>query len=124
MAKSKEVTVEERLRSLYDLQLIDSRIDEIRNVRGELPLEVSDLEDEVAGLNIRLEKLSDSLALIDSQISDKKNYFFRCELPLYKTVCEKMKCRQKKFGIGKGSTSSISSLKKFVSDDIPLALYT
>ncbi|OIQ21885.1 C4-type zinc ribbon domain-containing protein [Lacinutrix sp. MedPE-SW] len=73
MAKSKEVTVEERLRSLYDLQLIDSRIDEIRNVRGELPLEVSDLEDEVAGLNIRLEKLSDSLALIDSQISDKKN---------------------------------------------------
>ncbi|WP_299891098.1 C4-type zinc ribbon domain-containing protein [uncultured Lacinutrix sp.] len=73
MAKSKEVTVEERLRSLYDLQLIDSRIDEIRNVRGELPLEVSDLEDEVAGLNMRLEKLSDSLALIDSQISDKKN---------------------------------------------------
>ena len=51
------------------------------------------------------------------QISDKKNYFFRCELPLFKTVCEKMKCRQKKFGIGKGSTSSISSLKKFVSDD-------
>ena len=40
MAKKKEVTVEERLRALYDLQLIDSRIDEIRNVRGELPLEV------------------------------------------------------------------------------------
>jgi hypothetical protein len=35
---------------IYDLQLIDSRIDEIRNVRGELPLEVEDLEDEVAGL--------------------------------------------------------------------------
>jgi len=73
MAKSKEVTVEQRLRSLYDLQLIDSRIDEIRNVRGELPLEVSDLEDEVAGLNNRLEKLKDSLTLIDTQISDKKN---------------------------------------------------
>ncbi|MCF7567196.1 hypothetical protein L3X37_02300 [Sabulilitoribacter arenilitoris] len=73
MAKKKEVTVEERLRALYDLQLIDSRIDEIRNVRGELPLEVRDLEDEVAGLNIRLEKLMSNLELIDNDINSKKN---------------------------------------------------
>ncbi|AUP78385.1 zinc ribbon domain-containing protein [Flavivirga eckloniae] len=73
MAKKKEVTVEERLRALYDLQLIDSRIDEIRNVRGELPLEVRDLEDEVAGLNIRLEKLVSSLEVIDNDIASKKN---------------------------------------------------
>ncbi|MCX7547925.1 hypothetical protein OS188_08160 [Xanthomarina sp. F1114] len=73
MAKKKEATVEERLRDLYDLQLIDSRIDEIRNVRGELPLEVRDLEDEVAGLSTRLEKLESSLESIDNQISDKKN---------------------------------------------------
>jgi len=73
MAKKKEVTVEERLRALYDLQLIDSRIDEIRNVRGELPLEVRDLEDEVAGLNIRLEKLIASLEAIDTDITGKKN---------------------------------------------------
>ena len=73
MAKKKEVTVEERLRALYDLQLIDSRIDEIRNVRGELPLEVRDLEDEVAGLSIRLEKLVASLEVIDNDISSKKN---------------------------------------------------
>ena len=73
MAKKKEATVEERLRDLYDLQLIDSRIDEIRNVRGELPLEVRDLEDEVAGLNTRLEKLESSLESINNQISDKKN---------------------------------------------------
>ena len=73
MAKKKEATVEERLRALYDLQLIDSRIDEIRNVRGELPLEVRDLEDEVAGLNIRLEKLVSSLELIDNDIASKKN---------------------------------------------------
>ncbi|TWO34316.1 hypothetical protein E1J38_000240 [Seonamhaeicola sediminis] len=73
MAKKKEVTVEERLRALYDLQLIDSRIDEIRNVRGELPLEVRDLEDEVAGLNIRLEKLVASLEVIDNDINAKKN---------------------------------------------------
>ena len=73
MAKKKETTVEERLRALYDLQLIDSRIDEIRNVRGELPLEVRDLEDEVAGLNTRLERLESSLESIDHQITDKKN---------------------------------------------------
>lgn len=53
MAKKAE-TVEEKLRALYDLQLIDSRIDEIRNMRGELPLEVDDLKDEVAGLTTRL----------------------------------------------------------------------
>ena len=73
MAKKKEVTVEERLRALYDLQLIDSRIDEIRNVRGELPLEVRDLEDEVAGLSIRLEKLVSNLEVIDNDIIGKKN---------------------------------------------------
>ena len=73
MAKKKEATVEERLRALYDLQLIDSRIDEIRNVRGELPLEVRDLEDEVAGLNIRLEKLVSNLEVVDNDITSKKN---------------------------------------------------
>ncbi len=72
MAK-KEVTVEQKLRALYDLQLIDSRVDEIRNVRGELPLEVEDLEDEVAGLNKRLEKLTNDLDTIATGIKDKKN---------------------------------------------------
>ena len=73
MAKKKEVTVEERLRALYDLQLIDSRVDEIRNVRGELPLEVRDLEDDVEGLKTRLQKLDDSLQDLGEQIKSKKN---------------------------------------------------
>ncbi len=73
MATTKELSVEEKLRALYDLQLIDSRIDEIRNVRGELPLEVEDLEDEVAGLSTRLEKLKSDLESIEEQIKDKKN---------------------------------------------------
>ena len=73
MAKKAEASVEDRLRALYDLQLIDSRIDEIKNLRGELPLEVQDLEDDVEGLNTRLEKLSTSLELIDDQIKGKKN---------------------------------------------------
>ena len=73
MAKKSDVTVEEKLRALYDLQLIDSRVDEIRNVRGELPLEVEDLEDEVAGLNTRLEKMNADLEVIDQDIHAKKN---------------------------------------------------
>ncbi|MFD2696383.1 zinc ribbon domain-containing protein [Mesonia sediminis] len=73
MAKKKEISVEEKLRTLFDLQLIDARIDEIRNVRGELPLEVEDLKDEVAGLNKRLEKLNIDLEGLNQNIADKKN---------------------------------------------------
>ena len=70
---AKEVTVEEKLRALYDLQLIDSRIDKIRNVRGELPLEVEDLEDEIAGLETRVGKLNGELEELDVEIKNKKN---------------------------------------------------
>ena len=72
MAKKKEVTVEEKLRALYDLQLIDSRIDEIRNVRGELPLEVEDLQDEVTGLNTRISNLSEDVSNLETDINNKK----------------------------------------------------
>ena len=58
---------------MYDLQLVDSRIDEIRNVRGELPLEVEDLEDEVAGLSKRLEKMDADIEVIENDIKSKKN---------------------------------------------------
>jgi len=74
MAKKKEITVEEKLRALFDLQLIDSRIDKIRDIRGELPLEVEDLEDELVGMNTRLEKLNDEIEVVANSISDKKNH--------------------------------------------------
>lgn len=73
MAKKIEITVEEKLRALFDLQLIDSRIDEIRNIRGELPLEVEDLEDEVAGMNTRIDKLKEGLEVFINDITNKKN---------------------------------------------------
>lgn len=73
MAKKTEFTVEEKLRALYDLQLIDSRIDKIRSVRGELPLEVEDLEDEVAGLKVRIEKINEELNQYSDEIKSKKN---------------------------------------------------
>ncbi len=71
MATIKELSVEDKLRAIYDLQLIDSRIDEIRNVRGELPLEVEDLEDEVAGLSARSEKMNNDLLSMGEQIKTK-----------------------------------------------------
>ncbi|WP_437399423.1 zinc ribbon domain-containing protein [Flagellimonas lutimaris] len=73
MANKKESTVEDKLRALYDLQLIDSRVDEIRNVRGELPLEVQDLEDEVLGLKTRMDKLKTDVETINFEITAKKN---------------------------------------------------
>ncbi|MEE9349110.1 MAG: C4-type zinc ribbon domain-containing protein [Flavobacteriaceae bacterium] len=72
MAKKKEVSVEEKLRALYDLQLIDSRIDEIRSTRGELPLEIEDLEDEIAGLNKRLDSFKTEIEDLNTAIAGKK----------------------------------------------------
>ncbi|MFT4778598.1 MAG: putative nucleic acid-binding Zn-ribbon protein [Flavobacteriales bacterium] len=72
MAK-KAVTPEDKLRALYALQTIDSKIDKIRVIRGELPLEVEDLEDEIEGLRTRVGRLNDELGEIDKAISDKKN---------------------------------------------------
>jgi len=73
MAKKKEISVEEKLRALFDLQIIDSRIDEIRNVRGELPLEVEDLDNEIQGMSAKLEKLNNDLAEFDISIKAFKN---------------------------------------------------
>jgi predicted nucleic acid-binding Zn-ribbon protein len=72
MAKTIKATVESKLRALYDLQLIDSRIDEIVNLRGELPLEVEDLENEIAGLNTNSDKIKSEIEDSDKQISEQK----------------------------------------------------
>ncbi len=61
--------VEERLRKLYALQLVDSQIDEIQVLKGELPIEVSDLEDEIAGLETRVSKLKERVKEVDTDIS-------------------------------------------------------
>ncbi|MDX5405252.1 MAG: hypothetical protein LPK46_10560 [Bacteroidota bacterium] len=73
MAKTKEVSVEDKLRALYDLQLIDKRLDQIQNIRGELPLEVEDLEDEIAGLETRIQKVKNEIKEFETEIKNKKN---------------------------------------------------
>jgi len=91
MANTKEVSVEEKLRVLYDLQLIDSRIDEIRSVRGELPLEVEDLENEVAGLNTRITNMQQDVANLETDINNKKLIIEEA-----KTLTKKYEEQQKK----------------------------
>jgi len=70
--KAKELSVEDKLRTLYDLQIIDRRIDEIRAMRGELPLEVEDLENEVAGMETRMEKVNHEIADLEVDIKEKQ----------------------------------------------------
>jgi predicted nucleic acid-binding Zn-ribbon protein len=66
-------SVEDQLKALHQLQIIDTKIDKIRIIRGELPLEVEDLEDLIAGLNTRLEKFQTELAAINDNIIANKN---------------------------------------------------
>jgi predicted nucleic acid-binding Zn-ribbon protein len=72
-AEVAELTIEEKLRAMFKLQMINSEIDKIRTLRGELPLEVQDLEDEIAGLETRIEKLQEEIKSFDSAIGNKKN---------------------------------------------------
>ncbi len=68
-----EATVAEKLDALYQLQKIDSEIDRIRTIRGELPLEVQDLEDELLGLQTRITKIDDEIKDLESEVLDRKN---------------------------------------------------
>lgn len=68
-----EYSVEEKLKSLYQLQVIFSEIDHIKTLRGELPLEVQDLEDEVAGLRTRIGNISGSIEEIKGEEAKRRN---------------------------------------------------
>jgi len=83
-ATKKEASVEEKLDGLYELQLIDSEIDRIRTIRGELPLEVQDLEDELEGLDTRIAKLEEEIGAFEKDISDRKNSSKEAEIAIAK----------------------------------------
>ncbi|HMM10625.1 MAG TPA: C4-type zinc ribbon domain-containing protein [Bacteroidales bacterium] len=68
-----EFTIERKLLALYSMQLIDSQIDKIKSIRGELPLEVQDLEDEIAGLETRIEKFENEGNALNQSIVEKKS---------------------------------------------------
>lgn len=73
MANVKEYSVEEKLSSLVSLQKIESKIDEIQILKGELPMEVSDLEDEITGLHARQTRIEEEINGIQEFINQKKN---------------------------------------------------
>src|SRR5690606_10761695 len=68
-----EVSVEDKLKALFDLQKVASEIDKIKTLRGELPLEVQDLEDEIAGLETRMTNLQTDIKKLNDDILAKKN---------------------------------------------------
>lgn len=70
--KEKEVIVEEKLNALYDLQKVNSKIDEIKILRGDLPLEVQDMEDEIIGLSTRIENITNEIKDLEKSIKGKK----------------------------------------------------
>ena len=73
VAENKELSVEDKLIALFKLQVVDSKIDDIKRLRGELPLEVEDLEDEIAGLETRMSKLEEEVNTLENDIKTKKN---------------------------------------------------
>ena len=84
-----EMSVEQKLKALYQLQTMLSEIDKIKTLRGELPLEVQDLEDEVAGLSTRIEKIQNEIADLKASVATK-----RIEIETAKASIEKYKAQQ------------------------------
>lgn len=72
-------SVEQRLKSLYELQTILSEIDRIKTIRGELPLEVKDLEDQIAGLNTRIENYSREIAELEAAVKAEREKILSCQ---------------------------------------------
>ena len=84
-----ELTVEQKLKTLFQLQTMLSKIDEIKTLRGELPLEVQDLEDEIAGLSTRIDKIKAEVDELKAAIAGKK-----VEIETAKASVEKYKSQQ------------------------------
>lgn len=93
MSESKEITVFDKLVALYKLQVLDSKIDEIRLLRGDAPLKVKDLEDDIEGLKTRKEKLSQELEALEEQITEKKNIIIEAKEKLKKYNDQQSKVR-------------------------------
>ncbi|HAM09101.1 MAG: hypothetical protein A2X05_07325 [Bacteroidetes bacterium GWE2_41_25] len=85
-----EISIEDRLRALFNLQLVDSEIDKIKTLRGELPLEVQDLEDEIAGLETRLGNIKEEVLNLEKAVATKHN-----EISASETLIKKYDDQQK-----------------------------
>lgn len=98
MAKTKkeeteDVSVEKKLKALYNLQQIDTQIDKIKIVRGELPLEVEDLEDEIAGLQTRIDNFKQEVENLKLTITEKEDMMKGCQSMIKKYEEQQMNVR-------------------------------
>jgi len=88
-----EIPVEEKLRLLFQMQSVDSEIDKIKILRGELPLEVQDLEDELAGLQTRISNFEEEINNLDQSVAKKKNDIVEAQALIKKYQDQQMNVR-------------------------------
>lgn len=93
ITQGKDISIEDRLISLYSLQKIDSQIDRIRIVHGELPLEVEDLEDEIAGLETRINRYKEDINAIESSVKEKRDGIKQSEVLIKRYEDQQMNVR-------------------------------
>lgn len=92
-ADLKDISVEEKLRALYEMQSIDAEVDRIKTLRGELPLEVQDLEDEIVGLDTRINNLNTELSEFGDTITKKKQEIKEADLLIKKYEAQQSNVR-------------------------------
>ena len=109
-ANAKEMSVEERLQALYDLQKVGSAIDKIRTLRGELPLEVQDLEDEIEGLVTRMHNMDAEVKKLSDSILAKKNEIKESDLLIKKYEAQLLNVKS----IEEKDKVSTTTLKKYL----------
>jgi predicted nucleic acid-binding Zn-ribbon protein len=90
MSEIKSQPEEQKLKLLFQLQRIDSKIDEINTLRGELPLQVKDLEDEMIGLETRTTKIKEEVDNLAQAVSDRKNQIIEAEEKIKKYEKQQM----------------------------------
>jgi len=88
-----EISVEDKLKALYKLQQSDSQIDRIRTLRGELPLEVQDLEDDIAGIQTRIDNIKAQVHQAEQNIQTKNNEIAQAEAKIKKYTTQQKEVR-------------------------------
>ncbi len=115
VTKEEDVSVEQKLIALYTLQQIDSQVDKIKIIRGELPLEVEDLEDEIAGLETRIENFQKEEEVLKASIVEQKGVIKDSEALILKYKDQQMNVRNNR------EYDSLSKELEFQSLEIELA---
>jgi len=88
-----ELSIEDKLKLLYELQMVDTEINKIKTLRGELPLEVQDLEDEIAGLETRINNFQVEIKELEKNVAAKKNDIVEAQGLIKKYEAQQMNVR-------------------------------